>query len=88
MSLFFPVGAKLKDGLPVQLVLEDEQDVELLRRLYRVIVGEGVLFSEQSECPAAGAESCLGVQSQKGAGARAVPATLVRGGLGHRLVVE
>jgi hypothetical protein len=48
MSLFFPVSAKLKDGLPVQLVLEDEQDVEPFRRLYRVIVGEGVLFSEHS----------------------------------------
>ena len=88
MSLFFPVSAKLKDGLPVQLVQEDEQDVEPLRRLYRVIVGEGVLFSEQSECPAAGAELCFGVQYPKGAGARAAPATLVRGGLGRRLVVE
>ena len=34
MSLSFPVDATLKDGSPVQLVLEDEQDVEPLRRLY------------------------------------------------------
>jgi hypothetical protein len=27
MSLSFPVKAKLKDGSPVQLVLEDERDV-------------------------------------------------------------
>jgi hypothetical protein len=38
MSLSFPVDATLKDGSPVQLVLEDEQDVEPLRRLYRMIV--------------------------------------------------
>ena len=41
MSLSFPVGATLKDGSPVQLVLADERDVEPLRRLYRVIVEEG-----------------------------------------------
>ena len=40
MSLFFPVGAKLKDGSPVQLVLEDNQDIEPLRSLYRIIVDE------------------------------------------------
>ena len=44
MSLFFPVGAKLKDGLPVQLVLEDNQDIEPLRSLYRIIVGEGMSY--------------------------------------------
>ena len=44
MSLFFPVGAKLKDGSPVQLVLEDEQDVEPLRRLYRVIAEKGMSY--------------------------------------------
>jgi hypothetical protein len=42
MSLSFPVDATLKDGSPVQLVLEDEQGVEPLRRLYRVIVDEGM----------------------------------------------
>jgi GNAT superfamily N-acetyltransferase len=41
MSLSFPVDATLKDGSPVQLVLANEQDVEPLRRLYRVIVDEG-----------------------------------------------
>ncbi len=41
MSLTFPIDAKLKDGSPVRLVLADEQDVEPLRRLYRVIVEEG-----------------------------------------------
>ena len=30
MSLSFPIDAKLKDGLPVQLVLADERDVEPL----------------------------------------------------------
>jgi hypothetical protein len=48
MRLFFPVDAILKDGSPVQLVLEDEQDVEPLRQLYWVIVEEGALFSEHS----------------------------------------
>ena len=38
MSLTFPVDAKLKDGSPVQLVLADNQDIELLRDFYRVIV--------------------------------------------------
>jgi RimJ/RimL family protein N-acetyltransferase len=41
MSLFFPVDAKLKDGSPVQLVLADNQDIEPLRDLYRMIVDEG-----------------------------------------------
>ncbi|NOS82081.1 MAG: GNAT family N-acetyltransferase [Nitrospira sp.] len=41
MSLTFPVDAKLKDGSPVQLVLADNQDIEPLRQLYRVIVDEG-----------------------------------------------
>ena len=44
LSLTFPVEAKLKDGSPVQLVLADQQDVEPLRRLYRVIVEEGVSY--------------------------------------------
>lgn len=41
MSLSFPLDAKLNDGLPVQLVLAGERDVEPLRDLYRVIVDEG-----------------------------------------------
>ena len=41
MSLTFPDDAKLKDGSPVQLVLADNQDIEPLRILYRVIVEEG-----------------------------------------------
>jgi L-amino acid N-acyltransferase YncA len=41
MSLFFSVDAKLKDGSPVQLVLADNQDIEPLRNLYRLIVDEG-----------------------------------------------
>ena len=44
MSLTFPVDAKLKDGSPVQLVLADNQDIEPLRRLYRVIVEEGTSY--------------------------------------------
>ena len=40
MSLFFPADAKLKDGSPVQLVLEDNQDIEPLRSLCRIIVDE------------------------------------------------
>ena len=44
MSLTFPVDAKLKDGSPVQLVLADNQDIELLRDLYRVIVEEGTSY--------------------------------------------
>ena len=44
MSLTFPVDAKLKDGSPVQLVLADQQDVEPLRGLYRVIVEEGTSY--------------------------------------------
>jgi len=38
MSLTFPVEAKRKYGSPVQLVLADEQDVEPLRWLDRVII--------------------------------------------------
>jgi hypothetical protein len=38
MSLTFPVDAKLKDGSSVQLVVADQQDVEPLRRLGRVII--------------------------------------------------
>ena len=44
MSVIFPVEAKLKDGSPVQLVLADNQDIEPLRRLYRVIVEEGTSY--------------------------------------------
>lgn len=38
MSLTFPIDATLKDGLPIQLVQADKRDMELLRRLYRVII--------------------------------------------------
>jgi GNAT superfamily N-acetyltransferase len=44
MSLTFPIEAKLKDGSPVQLVLADNQDVEPLRDLYRIIVEEGTSY--------------------------------------------
>ena len=44
MSRTFPVDAKLKDGSPVQLVLADNQDIEPLRDLYRVIVEEGMSY--------------------------------------------
>ena len=44
MSLIFPIDAKLKDGSPVQLVLADNQDVEPLRDLYRIIVEEGTSY--------------------------------------------
>jgi len=44
MNLSFPINATLKDGLSVQLGLADEEDVEPLRRLYRVIVDEGASY--------------------------------------------
>ena len=44
MSLTFPIDAKLKDDSPVQLVLADNQDIEPLQRLYRVIVEEGTSY--------------------------------------------
>jgi len=44
MSLTFPIDAKLKDGSPVQLVLADNQDIEPLWSLYRVIVEEGTSY--------------------------------------------
>ena len=44
MSLTFPVDAKHKDGSPVQLVLADNQDVEPLRSLYKIIVEEGTSY--------------------------------------------
>ena len=44
MNLTFPVDAKLKDGSPVQLALADNQDIEPLRQLYRVIVEEGASY--------------------------------------------
>lgn len=47
MSVRFPVEAKLKDDSPVQLVLADQQDVEPLRRLYRVIVEEGTSYPHE-----------------------------------------
>ena len=44
MSVTFPIEAKLKDGSPVQLVLADQQDVEPLCHLYRMIVEEGTSY--------------------------------------------
>ncbi len=40
----FPIEAKLKDGAPIRLSLADTNDVELLRRLYEVIVEEGTSY--------------------------------------------
>lgn len=40
----FPLDAKLKDGTPIQLLLAGQKDVEPLRQLYRVIVGEGTSY--------------------------------------------
>ncbi len=44
VSLTFPIEAKLKDDSPVQLVLADNQDIEPLRNLYRIIVDEGTSY--------------------------------------------
>lgn len=44
MSLTFPLDAKLNDGSPVRLAPVDQQDVEPLRRLYRMIVEEGTSY--------------------------------------------
>lgn len=44
MSLAFPIQAKLKDGLPVQLTLAGKRDIEPLRALYRIIVEEGTSY--------------------------------------------
>ena len=41
MNLTFPVRSNLKGGSLVQFSLAKEQDVERLKALYRVIVGEG-----------------------------------------------
>ena len=38
MRLAFPFDAKLKDGLPVQLLLAGNQDIEPLRGPYRMMV--------------------------------------------------
>ena len=40
----FPLDAQLKDGTQVQLVLADHNDIEPLRRVYRVIVEEGTSY--------------------------------------------
>ncbi len=40
----FPIDAKLKDGTRVRLVLADRNDIEPLRRLYKVIVEEGTSY--------------------------------------------
>ena len=40
----FPVEAKLKDGTRIQLVLAGQTDVEPLRQLYQIIVGEGTSY--------------------------------------------
>jgi hypothetical protein len=45
MSLIFPVDAKLKAGLPVQLMLADEQDVEPLRSLTGSLSKKGDSYS-------------------------------------------
>lgn len=50
MSVSFPLDAKLKDGSPVRLVLAGGQDVEPLKRLYRVIVDEGTSYPHE-RCP-------------------------------------
>jgi L-amino acid N-acyltransferase YncA len=42
--MHFPVEAKLKDGIRVQLVLAGQADVEPLRLLYQVIVAEGTSY--------------------------------------------
>jgi hypothetical protein len=44
MRLFFPVSATLTDDSPILLVPADERDVELLRRLCRIIVDEGTSY--------------------------------------------
>jgi L-amino acid N-acyltransferase YncA len=44
VSLTFPLHATLKDGLPVQLVLAGQREIEPLRALYRVIVEEGTSY--------------------------------------------
>lgn len=43
----FPIEARLKDGSPIQLVLAGEQDIDPLRRLYRVIVEEGTSYPHE-----------------------------------------
>lgn len=40
----FPLDAALKDGSAIRFVLADHQDIEPLRRLYRVIVDEGMSY--------------------------------------------
>lgn len=47
LSLTFPIRANLKDGLPVQLVLAGDRDVEPLRDLYRIIVEEGTSYPHE-----------------------------------------
>ena len=44
MTSLFPLEARLKDGTPIELVLADQAEVEPLRRLYQVIVGEGTSY--------------------------------------------
>jgi GNAT superfamily N-acetyltransferase len=46
MRLSFPLNATLKEGSPVLLVLADERDVERLRRLYQIIVNEGISYPQ------------------------------------------
>lgn len=40
----FPIDARLRDGVPIQLLLADQHDVEPLEQLYRVIVKEGTSY--------------------------------------------
>lgn len=42
--VLFPLEARLKDGTPIVLLLVDHAQVEPLRRLYRVIVEEGISY--------------------------------------------
>ncbi len=45
--MHFPVEARLKDGIRIQLVLAGQVDVEPLRLLYQVIVAEGTSYPHE-----------------------------------------
>ncbi len=50
----FPIQARLKDGMPVELVQAGASDLSAVQELYRVIVEEGISYPHQQPLDADG----------------------------------
>ena len=47
----FPIETHVKDGSPVRLAVAEPQDVEAVRRLFKVIVDEGTSYPHEQSTP-------------------------------------